>query len=108
MSDPHALLDQLKVAYNNHDHEAMAGLYSDSAILVEPGREVIQSRAAIGAHWADMFGAFPDIRMTYTELRNSETAGMAEGTIEGTQTGVYPTPSGSLLPGTGRTVPFHS
>jgi uncharacterized protein (TIGR02246 family) len=108
MTAPHDLLDQFLAAYNDHDLEAMAALYSDTAILVEPGREVIRGRTSIREHWAEMFEAFPDVKTTYAELLTSDLAGMAEGTIQGTHTGAYPTPSGVRLQATGRgvMVPF--
>lgn len=50
MSNPCVLLDRLQIAYNDRNSEAMATLYSDSAILVEPGRELIRGQTAIRTH----------------------------------------------------------
>lgn len=104
MSTPDALLNLFLAAYNKHDHDAMAALYSDTATLLEPGREDIQGQTAIRGHWAEMFQAFPDIQANYTGILASETAGMAEGALEGTHSGTYPTPSGARLPPTGKAV----
>ena len=108
MSNPRLLLEQFQIAYNDHNSEAMAAFYSDSAVLVEPGRDVIHGRTAIRTHWAEMFGAFPDLRVAYTSWLDSELTAMAEGTIEGTHTGTYPAPSGARVPGSGRAlaIPF--
>jgi steroid delta-isomerase-like uncharacterized protein len=108
VSNPRLLLDQLRIAYNDHNSEAMAALYSDSAVLVEPGRDVIHGQTAIRTHWAEMFEAFPDVRLAYTDSLASDSTAMAEGTIEGTHTGTYPAPSGARVPGSGRplSVPF--
>src|SRR5579859_1555871 len=102
------LLDKFMATFNTHDYAALVQLYDEDAALAEPGREVIRGRNAIRKHWAEKFQAFPDIQVNYTHLLACDSVAMAEGRIQATHTGVYATPTGQRLPGTGRTldIPF--
>lgn len=54
--DVQALADRWSEAYNRHDAEALAAVYSENARLMMHGAPTIIGRGEIGAFWAEDFG----------------------------------------------------
>ena len=55
-ADAQALADRWTTAYNDHDGEALAALYTEGAELLAYGREALSGREAIRSFWASDFG----------------------------------------------------
>ena len=54
--DAQALADRWTTAYNDHDGEALAALYTDGAELLAYGGQALTGREAIRSFWASDFG----------------------------------------------------
>lgn len=87
----------LFVAFNGHDWKAMADLYSDSAMFLDPslGKEyVLQTRAETIKKYAEMQKMFPDIHDEVIHIYASgETV-----TVEFVSTGTAPDSTKFTLP----------
>jgi predicted ester cyclase len=87
-------------AVNAHDSDAEP--WAADAELVAPGGHANGRDAVLG--FLGLFHeAFPDIRLEIKQLLTEGPAAAAEGTLEGTHTGVLHTPDGDVAP-TGRAV----
>ena len=54
--DAQALADRWTTAYNDHDGDALAALYTEGAELLAYGEQVLSGREAIRSFWASDFG----------------------------------------------------
>ena len=54
--DPQELTDRWTTAYNDHDGEALAALYTEGAELLAYGEQALTGREAIRSFWASDFG----------------------------------------------------
>ena len=102
--DMKKVADNIVKAYKSVDATAMANLYAEDAIVIEPG-EVIRGRKAIQEHMETMFRAFPDFKVEFTLILISGDHITFEGVSRGTFTGPLASPEGEIPP-TGKKVEF--
>ncbi len=82
-----AIAKTLFEAFNRHDWKAMADLYSDSALFLDPsfGKEYVsQTREKTIAKYTEMQNAFPDIHDAVTTIYSSGETVIVEFTSAGT------------------------
>ena len=103
MGDARQVMDQATEAINRHDVDALAELYADDAIVVDPFGET-RGRDAVREFWRGFFEAFPDMNGVAERKHESGSTAIDEWTFSGTHTGPMPTPTGETVPATGRRV----
>lgn len=96
--------DKIVKAYTSVDPIAMANLYAEDAVVIEPG-EVLRGREAIQKHMESMFRAFPDFEIEILTVIPSGNHIAFEMALRGTNTGPLMTPEGEIPP-TGKKVEF--
>lgn len=91
-----------------HDIDAAMGLYAENAVMMTPDAGEIRGRERIAAYWHEVVDGFPDAR--YEPIAKLEADGKAvdEGYLIGTNTEALKTPSGEMLPATGKQVKLRS
>lgn len=58
-----------EAAWNAGDIAAVAALYTEDAVLLPPGSEPVEGRAAIQAYWQEVYDAMPGVK---TDLETIE------------------------------------
>ena len=86
-----SILEMLKEycqAWNTHDAEKIASLYTEDGVLQdEPAGVVANGRDAVRKYAQGMFSAFPDIKMEATNLFESKNVGASEMVMTATNKG---------------------
>jgi predicted ester cyclase len=94
----------LIAAFNGHDAERLASLYTDDQVTVLPGApEPVRGRKNKEEMVAGYFGAFPDLTLEIPLVLVSGTHIVCAGHMAGTNTGPLVSPEGEIPP-TGRRV----
>lgn len=89
-------------AFNRHDADAFAALYSAEATAYDPqSSEPLKGREAIRKDIEDFFYAFPDVQQTVVNTVVTGDTVAVEGQITGTHKGPFVTPGGPI-PATNR------
>lgn len=102
MADARAVSDRYTDAINAHDAQAIAALFAEDGVLVDPSGEY-RGRQAVARYWESFFAAFPDISgHDETEAESGEIA-INEWVASATHTGPLETPEGTV-PATGKRV----
>ena len=96
--------DKIVKAYKSVDATAMANLYAEDAIVIEPG-EVLRGRKAIQEHMETMVRAFPDLAIEFLTVLPSGNYIVFEMVVRGTNTGPMMSQEGEIPP-TGKKVEF--
>jgi steroid delta-isomerase-like uncharacterized protein len=96
------IADKIAKAYESVDATAMANLYAEDAIIVEPGG-VIRGRKAIQEHMEGFHRTFPDLKIEFRTILPSGNHIVFEQVVRGTNTGPLSTPEGEIPP-TGKEV----
>lgn len=96
-----AVLFRLHDAMNQHDAEACAACYTDTASLAQPETEILRGRDAIAQDFRSLFRAFPDLTFTHRHRLFEGDVAAVEYTFSGTHKGALNFPEGTLEP-TGR------
>lgn len=94
-----AWLQRMVDAWNRHDAAAVAACYAPDAVIVTAGdSEPVQGAAALTETLTMLFDGFPDIRHdTRTAVIEGNCIAL-EWRLEGTHTGLLPSPAGFLPP----------
>lgn len=95
---------RLNAAVNAHDLNPIGDLYADDAELTWPGMPTIKGRQAVVAFYAQMFGAFPDVKVRLKRIVEQGDAVAVEYESAGTNSGPLPLPTGEVLPATNKHV----
>lgn len=91
-------------AFNAHDAEAVAEIYTENAVLHDPqAPKPIRGRDAIRQSYEQMFRSFPDAQVTMLNRHAQGGIIMYEFQFSGTNEGRISTPEGDI-PATGRPV----
>ncbi len=86
-------------AFNQHDAEAFAALYSDSATAYDPQyAEPLRGREAIQQDIEAFFRAFPDVQASISNVLTNGNGVAFEVTVNGTHQGPLVTPTGDIPP----------
>ena len=103
----HNIARKADAAWKARDAEAMASLYSASAVVDDPiAPEPLRGVDAIRRDTAEFFRAFPDIALEPLNVfAADERTGAVEWHVRGTNTGPLVTAEGELPP-TGKAVSF--
>lgn len=96
--------DKVVKAYTSADPVAMANLYAEDAVVIEPG-EVLRGREAIQKHMEGFLRTFPDLKIEFLTILPSENHIAFEMVVRGTNTGPMLSPEGEIPP-TGKKVEF--
>ena len=96
--------DNIVKAYKSVDATAMANLYAEDAIVIEPG-EVLRGRKAIREHLEGLLRTFPDLEIEFLTILPSGNHIVFEMVVCGTNTGPMVSPEGEIPP-TGKKVEF--
>jgi predicted ester cyclase len=96
--------DNIVKAYTSGDPVAIANLYAEDAVVIQPG-EVIRGRKAIQESMESNFRAFPDGKIEFLTILPSGNHIVFEQVGSGTNTGPISTPEGEIPP-TGKKVEF--
>jgi steroid delta-isomerase-like uncharacterized protein len=103
MSAYRELLDHYVERYNAGDLDAVMDLYADDAVQVMPDG-VFEGRSTIRERLARELEAIPDVTHTVVSFVEEGDAFADEWTFEGTHTGPFLLPNGTVLPPTGKRV----
>jgi len=96
------LAEDLIKAFNSHNPAAVAQLYAENQVTIEPGSpEPVRGRKAKEEMLAGTFKVFPDLNIEITHLSTCRTSITFEGYLKGTHTGPMESPKGKIAP-TGR------
>jgi len=91
-------------AFNGHDAERLANLYTDDQVTVLPGApEPVRGRKNKAEMVAGYFRAFPDLTLEIPLVLVSGSHVVCAGYMKGTNTGPLVSPEGEMPP-TGRRV----
>ena len=101
MGEAREISERFTEAINNHDADAIAALYSDDAVAIDPFGEW-RGKEAIVESWRGFFEAFPDIRGSDERSYDAGDTAINEWRGSGTHTGPLRTPDGEEIPPTGR------
>lgn len=66
-------------AWNAGNAAGIAGVYADDAVLMPPGGNAVQGRAAIEAYWQDAMAAMPGVTI---KLETEELHNLGEVAVE--------------------------
>jgi steroid delta-isomerase-like uncharacterized protein len=100
MTEAREVSDRYTDLINAHDAEAIAALFADDGVLMDPTGEY-RGREAIGEYWQGFFQAFPNINGGDEFKAESGDAAINEWTASGTNEGPLETPEGTI-PATGK------
>jgi steroid delta-isomerase-like uncharacterized protein len=93
------IVDNYRQTFNSHDAAAMAQLYTEDAVYVAIGQQKpLHGRTALQESYANVIRAYPDAETVFNLIMVSEDHFMAEGVIQGTNTGPMSTPEGDIPP----------
>ncbi|AUI50295.1 ester cyclase [Arthrobacter crystallopoietes] len=108
MSEAREIMDQMTAAMASKDLAALAACYAEDAVAVTPDQGELRGRDAIRSYMSQLTEAFPDA--VYGSLERNEVGSVAidEGYFIGTHTGQMHTPSGGIVPPTGRQLRLRS
>ncbi len=102
--DLREIASALIAAFNGHDAERLASLYTDDQVTVLPGApEPVRGRKSKEEMVAGYFGAFPDLTLEIPLVLVSGNHIVCAGHMAGTNTGPLASPEGEMPP-TGRRV----
>jgi steroid delta-isomerase-like uncharacterized protein len=102
--DLKAVASSLIAAFNGHDAERLASLYTDDQVTVLPGLpEPVRGRNNKAEMVAGYFRAFPDLTLEIPLVLVSGNHIVCAGHMAGTNTGPLVSPEGEMPP-TGRRV----
>ncbi len=106
MSNHQKLVDDFhKAMFVDHDPAAIAGLYTEDAILKDPTtEEPIRGKEAIGEYHAGFLRAFPDMSADFFNVFGAGEWFAVEFRFTGTHTGSLELAPGQVVPGTGRKI----
>lgn len=101
---PREMFERVVAAYNAHDWDGLAALWTDDAEIIAPGAPGRRG----GRDWAEFNRTaampFPDARVVVHELIVDGNKVVQESTLMGTHTEPFERPDGTVLPPTGRTI----
>jgi steroid delta-isomerase-like uncharacterized protein len=100
MTEAREVSDRYTDLINAHDAEAIAALFGDDGVLIDPTGEY-RGREAIVEYWQGFFQAFPDISGSDEFKAESGDTAINEWTASGTNDGPLETPEGTI-PATGK------
>ena len=104
MADPRELVQLLAGAYNGHDADALARLYSPEAEAEIPGGQVFRSREALVHHSSEEWNEYPDARVDTNRIMVDGPTAVWQYTWSATNTNPLRMPSGETISPTGRTM----
>jgi steroid delta-isomerase-like uncharacterized protein len=97
-----AVASSLIAAFNGHDANALASLYTEDQLTILPGApEGVRGRTDKAAMVSGFFRAFPDLSLEIPLVLVSGNHIVCEGHMKGTHTGPLVSPEGEVPP-TGR------
>ena len=101
MADIQALLEQRRLAYNQHHPAVLAAGYAEDAVVTSPMFPHAEGRTEIERSFVRLFRVFPDWEMTFEDPCFSGSRVMQACQVRATQSGDF-----MGIPGTGRHVEF--
>lgn len=102
--DLHEIARSLIAAFNEHDAERLASLYTNEQVTVLPGApEPVRGRQNKEEMVGGYFRAFPDLTLEIPQILVSGNHIVCAGHMAGTNTGPLVSPEGEMPP-TGRRV----
>ena len=88
MADLTDIALRILTAFNSHDPETLAALYSENQVTIVPGEpDPLRGRPAKAEMLARLFRGFPDLTLTLSLILPSGDHVVCEGTMRGTHTG---------------------
>ena len=105
MGEAREVLDRMTDAvFSGKAAEELPNLYADDATVMTPDAGEISGRDAIAAYFDQLIRGFSDAGFeTLSKVESGNTA-VDEGYFIGTQTGPLETPTGDVIPPTGKQV----
>jgi ketosteroid isomerase-like protein len=93
---------RLNAAVNAHDLNPIGDFYADDAEFIWPGLPALRGRQAVVAFYAELLGAFPDVKVTIKRIVEQGDTVAVEYESKGINGGPLPLPGGQRLPATNR------
>ena len=95
--------EQLSTAFINKDEAGVRAAAADGIEFVMPGMGTtgVDAYIEMARVW---WNAFPDMSLRHTRVYVDGDTAIEEGVFSGTHTGVMPSPTGEMIPPTGRRV----
>jgi ketosteroid isomerase-like protein len=99
---------RLNAAVNAHDLNPIGDFYADDAEFIWPGLPALRGRQAVVAFYAELLGAFPDVKVTIKRIVEQGDTVAVEYESKGMNGGPLPLPGGQRLPATNREITVHA
>ena len=104
MADPKGVTDRGLQAWRSRDAEGFAACYAEDATIAAPGGVELRGPDGAKQFFAMWNEAVPDNEIAITNEYVSGSVVVQEGVFSGTHTGGLMTPTGEVIPATGRSV----
>lgn len=104
MASSKDVTDGVLDAWRARNYDKVASFYAQNAELVGPGGMLVRGPSGAREYVRRWGEAFPDHQLTIHKSYEAGSVVVEEGTFAGTHTGNLQTPTGVVIPPTGRSV----